>query len=263
MIRVETSFLHAPGGAATGLFRTAAVVGAALIGAALVSAVGLAGPAAAQSGTGKGVPVAVVEEVRGKAGGLEFMDYVEAGRVIKLGAKDTIVLGYLKSCLRETITGGTVVVGAEQSKVHLGQIDSIKVECDATAQLSERQATESAATVFRGMGPNNTGPNKTTGAGGEPPRALVLFGRSPVFELKAPATLTLERLDKAGEKQTIAVTQKMLLRGRFYDMARSDKSLAAGGSYVATLGPRKVAFKVSADAKPGATPAVGRLVRFE
>ncbi|MFD2181382.1 hypothetical protein [Rhodoplanes azumiensis] len=236
------------------------MLGATLVGAALVSVLGLAGPAAAQSGTGKGVPVAVVEEVRGKASGLEFMDYVEAGRVIKLGPKDTIVLGYLKSCLRETITGGTVVVGAEQSKVHLGQIDSVKVECDATAQLAERQATESAATVFRGMGPN-----KATGggAGGEPPRTLVLFGRSPVFELKEPATLTLERLDKAGDKQTIAVTQRMLLRGRFYDMARSDKSLAAGGSYVATLGSRKVAFKVSANAKPGVTPAVGRLVRFE
>lgn len=254
MIRVETSFLPAPGDAATGFFRATA-----LVGAVLATAAGLATPAMAQgtaAQAGKGVPVAVVEEVRGKAAGLEFMDYVEAGRVIKLGPKDTIVLGYLKSCLRETITGGTVVVGAEQSKVHLGQIDSVKVECDATAQLSERQATESAATVFRGMGPTKT-------AGGEPPRTLVLFGRSPVFELKEPATLTLERLDKAGEKQTITVSQKMLLRGRFYDMARSDKSLAAGGSYVATLGPRKVAFKVSADAKSGATPAVGRLVRFE
>ncbi|NVO15502.1 MAG: hypothetical protein HXX10_15840 [Rhodoplanes sp.] len=212
-------------------------------------------PTAAQSGTG--VPVAVVEEVTGKASGLEFMDYVEAGRVIKLGAKDTIVLGYLKSCLRETITGGTVVVGAEQSKVHLGTIDSAKVPCDATAQLGERQGIESAATVFRSMGPGQTP------AAGEPARTLILYGRSPVFEVKEPDTLTIERLDKAGEKQAITLRGKSLVRGRFYDLAKADKMLAAGGSYVATLGSRKVVFRISPDAKTGATPVVGRLVRFE
>ncbi|MDC7787566.1 hypothetical protein PQJ75_14485 [Rhodoplanes sp. TEM] len=224
------------------------------------------------------MPVAVVEEVKGKVSGLEFMDYVEAGRVIKLGAKDTIVLGYMKSCLRETITGGTVVVGTERSLVHQGRIDSVKVECDATAQLAERQSVESAATVFRRLGPpqpgpgqagpgqpapGQPGPNQAQPPNGEPPRTLVLFGRSPVFEVKGPETLTIERLDKAGEKQSITLKPKALVRGRFYDMARADKALAAGGSYVATVNGRKVAFKIAADARPGATAVVGRLVRFE
>ena len=31
------------------------------------------------------------------------MDYVEPGRIIRLGAHDRIVLGYLKSCWRETM----------------------------------------------------------------------------------------------------------------------------------------------------------------
>lgn len=212
-------------------------------------------PAAAQ---GAGVPVAVVEDVKGKASGLEFMDYVEAGRVIKLGAKDRIVLGYLKSCLRETITGGTVVVGAEQSKVHLGTIESVKVECDATAQLADRQAAESAATVFRGMGPNQAPP-----AAGEPPRTLVLYGRSPVFDVREPDTLVIERLDKAGERHAVVLRKKALVHGRFYDLAKTDKRLAAGGSYVATLGSRKVAFRIAPDARTGATPVIGRLVRFE
>ena len=68
-------------------------------------------------------PVAVVEEVKGKVVGVEFMDYVTPGTVIKLGPKGSIVLGYLKSCWRETITGGTVVVGVEQSLVHLAEIE--------------------------------------------------------------------------------------------------------------------------------------------
>ena len=49
-----------------------------------------AAPALAQA------PVALVEEVRGKPAGIEFMDYVSAGKVIKLGRQDLIVLGYLR-----------------------------------------------------------------------------------------------------------------------------------------------------------------------
>ena len=56
-----------------------------------------AGPAAAQA------PVALVEDVQGKPDGVDFMDYVTMGQVIKLGPQDTVVLGYLKSCWRETI----------------------------------------------------------------------------------------------------------------------------------------------------------------
>src|SRR5262249_19207601 len=67
-------------------------------------------------------PVAVVEDVSGKTAGVEFMDYVAAGKVIKLGAHDTIVLGYLKSCWRETITAGTVTIGTEQSEVQNGRV---------------------------------------------------------------------------------------------------------------------------------------------
>src|SRR6187399_1670799 len=67
-------------------------------------------------------PVAVVEDVSGKPAGIEFMDYVAAG--------DAIVRGYLKSCWRETIRGGTVTVGAEQSDVTGGTVDRVKVGCD-------------------------------------------------------------------------------------------------------------------------------------
>ena len=52
-------------------------------------------------------PAAVVEEIQGSVPGIAFMDYVEPGQIIRLGAHDRIVLGYLKSCWRETISGGT------------------------------------------------------------------------------------------------------------------------------------------------------------
>ena len=63
------------------------------------------------------IPVALVEEVSGAPAGVEFMDYVETGKTIELGARGGIVLSYLNSCVRETINGGTVKVGTDQSDV--------------------------------------------------------------------------------------------------------------------------------------------------
>jgi hypothetical protein len=86
-----------------------------------------------------GPPVAVVEDVRGAAISVGLMDYVAAGQVIKLGAKDSIVLGYLSSCWRETITGGTIVVGEEKSAVSEGKVQCTKVDCDSRqTQVTEQ-----------------------------------------------------------------------------------------------------------------------------
>src|ERR1700712_1813940 len=101
---------------------------------AVIVLVGATGLAAAQA------PVAVVEDVQGKVVGVEFMDYVAPGKVIKLGPAGTVVLGYMKSCRRETITGvGTVIVGAEQSMVHLGDVKASTEQCDSNhSQLIDR-----------------------------------------------------------------------------------------------------------------------------
>src|SRR3977135_3851877 len=90
---------------------------------AFVGLVGFTALAAAQA------PVAVVEDVQGPVTGAEFMDYVAPGKVIKLGPAGTIVLGYMQSCRRETITGvGTVIVGTEESMVHLGEVKAGKMD---------------------------------------------------------------------------------------------------------------------------------------
>ena len=55
------------------------------------------------------------------------MDYVAPGKVIKLVPAGLVVLGYMKSCRRETIAGiGTVIVGAEDSMVHLGEVKAAR-----------------------------------------------------------------------------------------------------------------------------------------
>jgi hypothetical protein len=92
-----------------------------IVGILLRSAGALVLGASAQS------PAAVVEEMQGSVPGVQFMDYVDPGQVIRLGAHDRIVLGYLKSCWRETISGGTVTVGPEQSEVAGGEVARTKV----------------------------------------------------------------------------------------------------------------------------------------
>ena len=67
-------------------------------------------------------------DLKGKVTGAEFMDYVTPKAVIKIGDGGSVILSYLKSCRRETISGaGTVVVGAEESAVHLADVKADEV----------------------------------------------------------------------------------------------------------------------------------------
>jgi hypothetical protein len=214
--------------------------------AAIVGLVGFTGLAAAQA------PVAVVEDVQGKVTGAEFMDYVVPGAVIKIGPAGMVVLGYMKSCRRETITGvGTVIVGAEESMVHLGEVRAAKVQCDSShSQLIDRTVRESAATVVRSIG-ENLSPQVT------------LYGLSPVVETTGRGKLVVERLDVTGERYDVNLTAASVVRGKFYDFARTRTALKPGGTYAASLGSRKTVFVVDPRAEPGPTPIIGRLVRLE
>jgi hypothetical protein len=216
--------------------------------AALVGVVGFTGLAAAQT------PVAVVEDVQGPVTGAEFMDYVAPGKVIKLGPAGTIVLGYMKSCRRETITGvGTVIVGKEESMVHLGDVKAGKSDCDTgRAQMTSREVAESAATVVRSL--EQKGPTS--------PR-FTLHGLSPVFETTGRGKLVVERLDVKGERYDVDLATAPMVRGKFYDFAKTGTALKPGGIYAASLGSRKAVFLVDSRAGPGAGPIIGRLVRIE
>ena len=215
--------------------------------AAVVVFVGFAGPAAAQ------VPAAVVEDVQGKVSGAEFMDYVAPGKKIELGPAAMVVLGYMKSCWRETITGvGTIIVGAEESKVHLGEVKAAKVNCDpGHSHNVDQEFGDSAATSFRGIEETGVEPR------------LTLYGLSPFFETTGRGTLVVERLDVRGERYDINLASASLLRHRFYDFGRNGVSLKPGGIYAASLGPSRTVFVIDRRAEPGSTPIIGRLVRLQ
>ena len=200
-------------------------------------------------------PVAVVEDVQGKVTGAEFMDYVVPGQVIKLGQGGKVVLGYMKSCWRETISGvGTVIVGSEQSAVHLADFKTEKVACDPTqAQRIGKELGESAATVFRSL---KDDPKK-----GPPP--LVLHGQSPIVSTSERGKLVVERLDVKGERYEVDLANAQPMHGRFYDLGKSNIALTPGGAYSITLKSKFAAFVVDPNAAPGAGPVIGRLVTLQ
>jgi len=199
------------------------------------------------------VPTALVEDVNSTTGDIEFMDYVGNGQVIKLEPRDTLVLSYLKSCEHETITGGTVIVGAERSDVRDGQIVRAKVPCDGgKMRLSSQQASKSAASAFR-----------LQSADIQP----TLYARSPVVQLpKVPAgqdrTLLIERVDRRGERHKFEIDDTIAAAG-FYDLAKVNVSLARGAIYDASIGGHKMTFAIDPKAASGPAPIVSRLLRFQ
>jgi len=199
------------------------------------------------------IPTALVEDVKSASADVEFMDYVGAGQVIKLGLGDVLVLSYLKSCEHETITGGTVIVGTDHSEVDGGKIARTKVACDSgKVELPSKQATETAATAFR-----------LQSASHEP----TIYARAAMIEiprLRAGESreLVIERTDGPSEHFEIKIDEG-LAGGGFYDLAKTNKLLTPGATYRASIGDHKVTFKVDASAKSGEAPIVSRLLRFQ
>jgi hypothetical protein len=200
-------------------------------------------------------PVAVVEDVQGKVTGAEFMDYVVPGQVIKLGAGGTVVLGYMKSCWHETISGiGTVIVGTEQSAVHLADFKANKVPCDPDQSAKVgKEVGESAATVVRSL--------KEDKPAGPPP--LLLHGTEPIVMTNQRGKMVVERMDVKGERYEVDLDSSSLTRGKFFDFAKTKIALKPGGAYSLTLNSKSTVFKVDPNASPGASPVIGRLVSLQ
>jgi hypothetical protein len=131
----------------SGLFRfsTKTVAQAWLATLAVAGAVAVASAAGADP-----IEVALVESVSSNSPGVEFMDYVQAGQIIRLGPHDTIVLSYMSSCLRETITGGTVTVGTDWSEVQSGEVRRLRGQCDTGKMVLTGAQSRIGGRTFRG-----------------------------------------------------------------------------------------------------------------
>jgi hypothetical protein len=195
-------------------------------------------------------PVAIVEAVYGNPPGIELMDYVEIGRTLQLGPRDSVVLDYLSSCMREVIHGaGTVKVGVEQSDISSGKIERSKVDCEAGQMLQQTtgEPGDSASLIVRDMTPTPQ---------------FTIYGANPIFELHGIGNLVIERLDKKGAYFSIPIDARKLDHGAFLDFAANGRSLTPGGVYGAKWAGRLTVFRVAAQAKYGRAPVVSRLVKL-
>ncbi|HLH92586.1 MAG TPA: hypothetical protein VKX28_29505 [Xanthobacteraceae bacterium] len=199
------------------------------------------------------VPIALVEDVKSASAGVEFMDYVGAGQVIKLGPHDTLVLSYLTSCQHETITGGTVTIGFKESTVQGGEVARATVPCDGgNMQMSSAEASKSAATAFR-----------VQGAEIHP----TIFARNPMVRLpkdlpRDARTLVFTPTEKSSERPHTIVVDEQYVTAGFYDMADINLNLTPGVVYEVTIGTHKLTFAVAPDAKEGRPPVATRLLRL-
>jgi hypothetical protein len=78
------------------------------------------------------------------------MDYVRAGQVIRLATDQTIVLTYRGSCVRETITGGTLIIGTQRSEVKSGKVQRPEDERCNVGRIEQLKGEEAGGRTFRG-----------------------------------------------------------------------------------------------------------------
>ena len=187
--------------------------------------------------------IAILEEINGAGGNHGAFDELKAGDRIELGTGGSAVIGYLDSCVRETIRGGTVTIAAGQSKVDGGDVKRETVACEATQLvLSEEEAGKSATIVFRG-----------------PPWEKhvrqVVPSPSPLV-LAEGKKLEIKRLDSEEPAMNLP------LKDGKVDLAAQNAALTPGGFYQLTAGEKQIVIKIDPAAQAGPMPAMSRLVRF-
>ena len=198
-------------------------------------------------------PVAIVEDVIAAKPTVRFMDYVTSGTVIRLRPADSLVLGYVRSCWRETIRGGVVTVGTLQSTVKGGEVTRQKVECDGgRMRLTPEQAASTGGMIFRGISQER----RET----RPP--VNLYARSPIFVMQGAGLLRIVRSDKADNPIEVMVQPEPSSSFAIYDMATAGSALAAGGTYRASWSTDTVEFSIDRGAAAGNGPIVGRVIQL-
>ena len=203
-----------------------------------------ASPAAAQGLS------AIVESVSPPREDVRAFDVLAEGTVIELKPGQTLTLGYLDSCTHEEISGGTVTIGAGESKVEGGEVTRNVVPCNGSIDPDSAAGTNEAAVVaIRSLGAED-GAN-----------VRVVPSLQPVFVLEdgavpADPSLVIERLDR--QEAPIRVS----LFGRTLDLKQTGMKLTPGGIYSAVCGEHKVAFKIADNAGTGQVVTLQRVVRF-
>lgn len=199
-------------------------------------------------------PTAMVEEAPA-AIDLAPFDYLTSGQKIALRPGDRLVIDYFASCLRETITGGFVIVGTSISNVGHGKVSREHVACDAKlSHKGDGTGGDAAVVVFRHP------PRPQRGRGLEV--AHRIYALCPLINLAGIRRIVIARLDQPKAPITIEVAPNRLSSGGFYDFAAGPCDFVAGGTYRLTAGKRSLVFVVDAGARSAKGPVISRVLTF-
>lgn len=224
---------NALGASATKLFSTAVALASLVIAVPLAHADG---------------PTAMVENISSDRDDVQLMDYLSEGMEITLGADETLVLGYLLSCVQETITGGKVTVGADESTVEGGGVSREWIDCDGgEVLLTQGQNQEAGAMAFR------TSPGQCNA----PKPERVIYGVSPLIKFHgtpAPVTITAACTGEDAGPITLGASSKVT------DAEKAGIRLTAGQTYLFESDGRSLVVKVSKLAEDKPVSAISRLV---
>jgi hypothetical protein len=103
----------------------------------------------ASAATAAPLEVALVEGLTGSPS-VGLMDYLKTGQVIRLGPRDGLVVTYMSSCVRETITGGIVIIGTDWSEVQSGEVVRVRGQCGGDKFVLTSAQTAIGGRSFRG-----------------------------------------------------------------------------------------------------------------
>lgn len=193
-------------------------------------------------------PAALVEDIAGAKSPVRALDYLNAGQTVDLGAKGTMTIGYLASCVQERIVGGLVTIGKDQSKVDKGQVERSSTRCDGNLlALTGSQAVHSAAVAVRKVD-------------GEAEQVLTVYHVSPMIILPKGGKIVVKRVDVPGERHEFQVESAADAQPHV-DLAAAKVALTPGGTYMVVVGIRGRNFRI-ADNATAEGALVGRLVPF-
>ena len=181
-----------------------------------------------------GKRVAIVEAGGAASAGLTEFSVLNLGTEFKLAPGETITIGYLSSCISETITGGVVLVGDKQSQVTGGKVELEEGgQCgEPRLSLSAAESQQSATIAMRGPGVRH------------------VFTQTPLLLGNEGEKLSL-KIVSVEDGKAVGTFQSEI--GRI-DLAAEKLELKPGKTYLIQVGDTEIKLEVDAAAKSGGAP---------
>lgn len=182
-----------------------------------------------------GKRVAIVNAGGAASAGLTEFSVLTEGTEFKLGAGETISIGYLTSCVSETITGGAVLIGTKESEVTGGKVArESDGQCgEPRLSLSAAESQQGATIAFRPAGARRH-----------------IFTSTPVLLGKGTQTLFVKVISVEDGK----VVGKFQSDTGRVDLAAEKLELKPGKTYHVESGSNTVELEIDAAAKSGGLP---------